>query len=607
MAMHQHQGPPNAIPMNHMNGQPPPTSGPTMSMPPSTGPGQLPPSSVYPPNSSNIQPQQSQVYGGQQSHHSQFSPGSLPAQMQGGVPPNVIIGRTPPPHNPGYEAPMQPYPSQYNFPQGQHGVPPPAPPQNVHVPPQGATFVKSQLDQLRAQISAYKLLSKSQPLPETILLASEGRAVPGSYPQAPCAPSMQRPQPPPTSANATQAATGPSPSALAAMQYGFQHGRPSFASMAGRRVGALPVGYQGYPGPAPNAAFLAANAPTTGRSRVGPLQRPQGLDPVELLKEREQRIQSRVGQRVKDLSGLSLFSNPEQRVSLQIELRSLRLLNFQRQLRQDIVSAMRRDTSLETALNIKAYRRPKKQSLREARFTEKLERQMKHEQDKRRRQKHQEFLNAVLSHGRDFREYHRNVSNRLSKINKAVMTAERDRRREQQRIDRERMRRLMEEDDDGYRHMIDEKKNKRLHYLLTQTDEFIDNLTNLVKDHKREQEKIRMSEVSERRRELQDKCIQNACNKYHALAANMLAEGLPTPNFVATLPMHNMYPDELRQASRDFAMGKSAMLTNIPWPEVRIPVCNTSTKEIIEGEMSPLARETYMWLQEHPGWLRHVV
>lgn len=72
-----------------------------------------------------------------------------------------------------------------------------------------------------------------------------------------------------------------------------------------------------------------------------------------------------------------------------IELRALRLLNFQKQLRQDVVACMRKDTTLESALNIKAYKRSKKQTLREARITERLERQQKMELERKRRQKHQ--------------------------------------------------------------------------------------------------------------------------------------------------------------------------------------------------------------------------
>lgn len=62
------------------------------------------------------------------------------------------------------------------------------------------------------------------------------------------------------------------------------------------------------------------------------------------------------------------------------------------QLRQEVVVCMRRDTALETALDAKAYKRSKRQSLREARITEKLEKQQKIEQERKRRQKHQVTL-----------------------------------------------------------------------------------------------------------------------------------------------------------------------------------------------------------------------
>lgn len=57
-----------------------------------------------------------------------------------------------------------------------------------------------------------------------------------------------------------------------------------------------------------------------------------------------------------------------------------------------MLSYLKRDTTLETALNPYAYRRTKRHTLREARITEKLERQQKIEQDRRRRLKHSELL-----------------------------------------------------------------------------------------------------------------------------------------------------------------------------------------------------------------------
>lgn len=48
---------------------------------------------------------------------------------------------------------------------------------------------------------------------------------------------------------------------------------------------------------------------------------------------------------------------------------------------------------------------------------------------------------------------------------------------------------LQAEDEEGYRKLIDQKKDKRLAYLLSQTDEFISSLTTLVQEHKAETKK----------------------------------------------------------------------------------------------------------------------
>lgn len=56
------------------------------------------------------------------------------------------------------------------------------------------------------------------------------------------------------------------------------------------------------------------------------------------------------------------------------------------------------------------------------------------------------------------------------------------------------MRRLMAEDEEGYRKLIDQKKDKRLAFLLTQTDEYISDLTQMVKQHKIEQKRKQVEE-----------------------------------------------------------------------------------------------------------------
>ena len=59
-------------------------------------------------------------------------------------------------------------------------------------------------------------------------------------------------------------------------------------------------------------------------------------------------------------------------------------------------------------------------------------------------------------------------------------------KREQERLEKERMRRLMAEDEEGYRKLIDKKKDKRLAHLLEQTDQYVDELKEMLQGHKDE-------------------------------------------------------------------------------------------------------------------------
>ena len=51
--------------------------------------------------------------------------------------------------------------------------------------PRQTPFNAVQLQQLRAQIMAYKLLSRTQPIPESLRIAVEGKRLVGAYPQRP--------------------------------------------------------------------------------------------------------------------------------------------------------------------------------------------------------------------------------------------------------------------------------------------------------------------------------------------------------------------------------------------------------------------------------------
>ena len=55
------------------------------------------------------------------------------------------------------------------------------------------------------------------------------------------------------------------------------------------------------------------------------------------------------------------------------------------------------------------------------------------------------------------------------------------------------------EDEEGYRQLIDQQKDKRLAYLLEQTDEYIANLTDMVKQHKEKLKQMKKRRKSTRK------------------------------------------------------------------------------------------------------------
>ncbi|XP_044515252.1 probable global transcription activator SNF2L2 isoform X4 [Gracilinanus agilis] len=236
-------------------------------------------------------------------------------------------------------------------------------------------------------------------------------------------------------------------------------------------------------------------------------------------------------------------------------------------LRQEVVACMRRDTTLETALNSKAYKRSKRQTLREARMTEKLEKQQKIEQERKRRQKHQEYLNSILQHAKDFKEYHRSVAGKIQKLSKAVATwhanTEREQKKETERIEKERMRRLMAEDEEGYRKLIDQKKDRRLAYLLQQTDEYVANLTNLVWEHKQAQ----AAKEKKKRRRRKKKAEENA----EGMESGLGPDGEP--------------------------IDESSQMSDLP-----VKVTHTETGKVLLGPEAPKASQLDAWLEMNPGY-----
>uniref|UniRef100_A0A674CY96 SWI/SNF related BAF chromatin remodeling complex subunit ATPase 4 n=1 Tax=Salmo trutta TaxID=8032 RepID=A0A674CY96_SALTR len=483
-------------------------------------------------------------------------------------------------------------------------------------------FNQNQLHQLRAQIMAYKMLARGQPLPDHLQMAVQGKRPMG------CSPGMQGPgpgqgglgQPMPSLAPGGPGGVGPGQGPGGPMGQGYSRAHGMMGPNMPPPGPSGPTGMQGQnpngppkswsEGPMVNAA-APSNAPQklippqpTGRpspappsippaaspvmppqtqspgqpvqpppmvphhakqNRITPIQKPHGLDPVEILQEREYRLQARITHRIAELENLPGSLAGDLRTKATIELKALQLLNFQRQLRQEVVVCMRRDTALETALDAKAYKRSKRQSLREARITEKLEKQQKIEQERKRRQKHQEYLSIILAHAKDFKEYHRSITAKIQKATKAVATyhanTEREQKKENERIEKERMRRLMAEDEEGYRKLIDQKKDKRLAYLLQQTDEYVANLTELVRAHKLVQA------LKEKKKKRKKKKLENAEGQTPVLGP----DGEP--------------------------LDETSQMSDLP-----VKVIHVDSGNILTGADAPKAGQLDTWLEMNPGY-----
>merc|ERR1719509_252131 len=342
------------------------------------------------------------------------------------------------------------------------------------------SFQNPQLLQLRAQIMAYRILARHQPLPPQIAMAvSGGQQRPASSESGPTSGS---PTPPPTSTTPAAPPNTQAPSSATIP--------PTTSTTTGSSPAPPAAPAQAAPPKGQPAGTSSSGATQSKPNRVTPIAKPAGIDPVTILNERENRLATRIAHRIDELTNVPVSMAEDVKTKAEIELRALRLLNFQRSLRAEVVACTRRDTTLETAINVKAYKRTKRQGLREARATERLEKQQRVESERKRRAKHSEYINAVLNHSREMQSWHKANIAKVQKINKAILAwhanAEREQKKEQERIEKKEQERLMAEDEEGYRKLIDQKKDKRLAFLLSQTDEYINQLTEMVGQHKTE-------------------------------------------------------------------------------------------------------------------------
>lgn len=229
---------------------------------------------------------------------------------------------------------------------------------------------------------------------------------------------------------------------------------------------------------------------------------PLGVDPERVREERENMVYNRIMARRAELEKLpanmaswdttesdSPIDNGKLKLKALLEQKMLNLLPKQRALRANIGREMLQSDTLAMTANRSQYRRIKKQSLREARITEKLEKQQRDAHETKEKRKHHDFLKSVINHGEDIKNSAAGQKSRVQKLGRLMMQTHTNiEKEEQKRVERtakQRLQALKANDEETYLKLLGQAKDSRISHLLKQTDGFLSQLAASVKAQQR--------------------------------------------------------------------------------------------------------------------------
>ncbi|GAC97069.1 ATP dependent chromatin remodeling factor [Pseudozyma hubeiensis SY62] len=402
--------------------------------------------------------------------------------------------------------------------------------EDISRPLSPANLTPDQLNALKTQIIAFKLISRNQPLPshlqEAILAADRESEFQDTKKGEPLTTASQIAAA--AVASSEKSASDAAAAAAAAKGSSSTDGAADPASATtSEKIAEIPrppspkddPSSSVYPYNAYVHPFSYISKPlledddytaTKQQRLLIPSLMPTGLEPRLLLEERDRFVQARIRQRIRELESFpaDMSQNPTMaslkgkenthdltsqlhgghlqadnaKLKALIELKSLHLLEKQKQLREQVVQSLNLATTL--GLDRVAFRRVKKQTLRDARMTEQLERKQRVEREKRARQKHIDYLSTICNHGRDLVAAHTRASDQARRFGRAMLKFHADSEREEQkrveRIAKERLNALKADDEEAYLKLIDTAKDTRITHLLRQTDGYLDSLAQAV-------------------------------------------------------------------------------------------------------------------------------
>ncbi|KAK1691456.1 SNF2 family domain-containing protein [Colletotrichum godetiae] len=228
---------------------------------------------------------------------------------------------------------------------------------------------------------------------------------------------------------------------------------------------------------------------------------PTGVDFDQLRYERELIVFNRMRDRFAELrntpANIAHWDTTKDDVELDdsakvkaiIEMKSLGLYAKQKALRDKIGRSMMFYDNLAMTTNRSGYRRTKKMTVREARITEKLEKQQRDIRENREKKRHIDFLAAITQHRNEIQQTASSQRNKSTKLNKLMFAQHYNiEKEEQKRIERtakQRLQALKANDEEAYLKLLDEAKDTRITHLLRQTDGFLRQLAASVKSQQR--------------------------------------------------------------------------------------------------------------------------
>ena len=228
---------------------------------------------------------------------------------------------------------------------------------------------------------------------------------------------------------------------------------------------------------------------------------PLGLDVPKLLETRENILHNRLSTRLAELSnmhaniaewkadGINGVEDGAIKRRLLIEYHKLKLYEKQKAMRRALSREMMNADNLAMTANRSLYRRKKKQSLPEARITEKLEQQQRSTRETKEKKKQTDFLASVVSQAEKLRTAAVNSHARYARLGRAVAVQhqflEREEQKRVERTAKQRLQALKANDEETYLKLLGQAKDTRISHLLRQTDGFLQQLADSVKDQQR--------------------------------------------------------------------------------------------------------------------------